>query len=305
MINTSAGSCATAFQNIAAHTIWANGTGLAAPAAQTPIGTTMAFDGTGQLQDVGLRDGGGVNHVTTGTWPIASLIGTDVSGNIAAEAQLACGQSEGPWTGDVTKAAGSCATTIPTKGKVIVSATDPTIDYLDTKFESTAGTISVSHIIGPPEFVNLNVITAGLYGSPQSATFTYNYLGKSIMSGFGSLWAMPGPINGADTDGNAYEMAVEFAPTAVRIVANVTCNTLSATGYSGVTFQATKNGSNITGAITPALAAGGGCPTPGIIRDSGAIAITASAGDRFGMLPSGSNTGGGVFSASVTLYVYQ
>src|SRR6185312_11257665 len=98
-------------QNIAAHTIVANGTALAAPPAQTSIGTTEAFDGTGQLQCVGLRDGGGVNHVTTGTWPISSVIETDVSGNLAAEAQLACGQSEGPWTGDARKSAGSCAVT--------------------------------------------------------------------------------------------------------------------------------------------------------------------------------------------------
>ncbi|HXE55750.1 MAG TPA: hypothetical protein VN541_22190, partial [Tepidisphaeraceae bacterium] len=35
---------------IAAHTIIANGTGLSAQAAQTSIGTTMAFDGTAQLQ---------------------------------------------------------------------------------------------------------------------------------------------------------------------------------------------------------------------------------------------------------------
>src|SRR6185312_7390880 len=74
-------------QNIAAHTIVANGTALAAPPAQTSIGTTEAFDGTGQLQCVGLRDGGGVNHLTTGTWPINSAIVTDVSGNVSTLAE--------------------------------------------------------------------------------------------------------------------------------------------------------------------------------------------------------------------------
>lgn len=69
---------------LAAHTILANGTGLAAQAAQTSIGSTMAFDGTAQLQCVGQRDGGGVNHVTTGTWPVNSFVTTDASGNEAA-----------------------------------------------------------------------------------------------------------------------------------------------------------------------------------------------------------------------------
>jgi len=72
---------------IGAHTIIANGTGLSTQAAQTSIGTTMAFDGTAQLQCIGLRDGGGVNHLTTGTWPINSAIVTDVSGNVAALAE--------------------------------------------------------------------------------------------------------------------------------------------------------------------------------------------------------------------------
>src|SRR6185312_7054678 len=95
-------------QSISAHTIVANATALAAPPAQTSIGTTMAFDGTGQLQCVGLRDGGGVNHLTTGTWPISSLLGTDVSGNIADGVSVPCGALPA-FTGGIVSAGGTCA----------------------------------------------------------------------------------------------------------------------------------------------------------------------------------------------------
>jgi len=71
---------------IAAHTIIANGTGVAAPAAQTSIGTTLAFDGTAQLQSVGLRDGGGVNHITTGTWGLNQAVIVNGSSQLATSA---------------------------------------------------------------------------------------------------------------------------------------------------------------------------------------------------------------------------
>lgn len=244
----------------------------------------------------GMHDGGGVNHATSGTWSASALLATSAGGSIVTESTATCAQLPA-LTGDTHTSSGACAT-----------VTDHLTDGVGTSFSTSLAFVAGEPLIATAgNHISTNSIGSLTTGSGLVArNFIYNYLDLSIRGGFEALWAIPGPINTNDTDGNAYEMAIDFAATSVRVVANITCNSLSATGYTSLRWQVTKNGSNVTGAVTPAVSVpGAGCSTPGTSLDSGVVSVSASAGDRFGVFGSGSNTGGGTFSGSVVLYVYQ
>ena len=263
VINTSAGSCATAFQNIAAHTIWANGTGLAAPAAQTPIGTTMAFDGTGQLQNVGLRDGGGVNHVTTGTWPISSVIETDVSGNIAAEAQLACGQSEGPWTGDARKSAGSCAVT----NVAITETSGPTSLTIGAIPDSAPEATVLIRPAGSPTVVGVAAHNVAIQATKLH--FSYTFASSSNVT---SCWLTPG---GPFANCGTLEYPNDFLAGHIQVRLNINTNGVTA---GNLTFFATRNGTGIGGTGINVTSA----TSTGVHVGTAVVTSSASSNDTYG-----------------------
>jgi hypothetical protein len=222
-------------QSIGAHTIVANGTALAAAPAQTSIGTTMAFDGTGQLQCVGLRDGGGVNHVTTGTWPISSVIETDVSGNIAAEAQLACGQSEGPWTGDARKSAGSCAVT----NGAITETSGPTSLTIGAIPNSAPDSTTLIRPAGSPTVVGVATSTV-VSASVTKLSFSLQLqLGSSIPN----TWLLQGGA-GLFSNGALIEYPNDFAAGHITINWYLRSNVVTA---GTLTAFASRNGTAVTG----------------------------------------------------------
>lgn len=252
-------------QSIGAHTIVANGTALAAPPAQTSIGTTMAFDGTGQLQDVGLRDGGGVNHVTTGTWPISSVIETDVSGNIAAEAQLACGQSEGPWTGDARKLAGSCAVT----NVAITETSGPTSLTIGAIPNSAPDSTTLIRPAGTSTVVG--VTTATVVSSSTTkihGTFTF-----TPAASVASCWTTGG---GPFASCGTLEYPNDFQARHAQLRLNIDTN-----GVTGgnLTFSVSRNGSVISGTGIVVTAAS----TAGVIVGGTQPTGSTSANDTYGM----------------------
>jgi hypothetical protein len=231
-------------QSIGAHTIVANGTALAAAPAQTSIGTTMAFDGTGQLQNVGLRDGGGVNHITTGTWPISSVIETDVSGNLAAEAQLACGQSEGPWTGDARKSAGSCAVT----NVAITETSGPTSLTIGAIPDSAPEATVLIRPAGSPTVVGVAAHNVAIQATKLH--FSYTFASSSNVT---SCWLTPG---GPFANCGTLEYPNDFLAGHIQVRLNINTNGVTA---GNLTFFATRNGTGIGGTginITSATSSG-------------------------------------------------
>ena len=286
-------------QSIGAHTIVANGTALAAPPAQTSIGTTMAFDGTGQLQDVGLRDGGGVNHVTTGTWPISSVIETDVSGNIAAEAQLTCGQSEGPWTGIVSKLAGSCSTGWQsiwpaTANEILFSVGATSTPTADSRlaWDPANHTIVLSGQAAIGDTQPLGISTAGAVqvfplntiSIPFHATWVPNTFGSSIK------WMMT--TSDTPSSGSQIGYAAGMLFKYWRLTVNTDNFSVTTGGYF---FEVTKNGSSIGGASVSGLGA----------STSGGATSSASTTDSYGVRLNSSAASAGTNSNSVILELSQ
>jgi len=222
-------------QFIGAHTIVANATALAAAPAQTSIGTTLAFDGTSQLQCVGLRDGGGVNHVTTGTWPISSVIETDVSGNIAAEAQLACGQSEGPWTGDARKSAGSCAVT----NVAITETSGPTSLTIGAIPNSAPDSTTLIRPAGSPTIVGVATSTVVSAAVTKLSFSLQLQLGSSIPN----TWLLQGGP-GLFSNGALIEYPNDFAAGHIQVIWYLRSNVVTA---GTLTAFASRNGTAVTG----------------------------------------------------------
>src|SRR6185312_192095 len=250
-------------QNIAAHTIVANGTALAAPPAQTSIGTTEAFDGTGQLQCVGLRDGGGVNHVTTGTWPISSVIETDVSGNLAAEAQLACGQSEGPWTGDARKSAGSCAVT----NVAITETSGPTSLTIGAIPDSAPEATVLIRPAGSPTVVGVAAHNVAIQATKLH--FSYTFASSSNVT---SCWLTPG---GPFANCGTLEYPNDFLAGHIQVRLNINTNGVTA---GNLTFFATRNGTGIGGTGINVTSA----TSTGVHVGTAVVTSSASSNDTYG-----------------------
>jgi collagen type VII alpha len=269
--------------NLARLSISAGGTVNIANLASGGSNNLVVADGAGNL---GVTGPGFTQYKgqATGGIPTATIIGfTDTSGQ-----RIAMGSFAGIPTGSDVMLMGI---NNPGSG-------NQAYGYFPPGITGATGIVAVS----AGNQITLGAVAKYFIG----ANLAYNYLDASILGGFGGLWAIPGPINNQNSDGNAYELCFGFAPSAVRIIMNMTNNTLSATGFSGLSFQLTKNGSNVSGAVLTISTAGGGAPTPGILYDTGMISLSGSATtDRYGILPSGSNTGGGVFSGALSVTFYM
>lgn len=133
----------------------------------------------------------------------------------------------------------------------------------------------------------------------QRFNIIYNLQDFVDTGGFGALWLLSGPVNTGNTDGSATEYPAGLLGTFVRVMARVSLNTLAGGVGSGPTvLQVTRNGSNVTGAlISIPLATTGNF-------DSGLISVTSSsAGDTYGLFPSGSSPLGGVITATISVIV--
>ena len=192
-------------------------------------------------------------------------------------------------------------------GKVLVSATDPTRDYLDTKLESTSANIAVTHVSGPPEFVNLNVVTAGLFDGPQTVSISTNYVTYAPTTiGYGNH-SIPYATarSTADVQNDAMEVPVGFAATHQRVMAWVTSNSLSSTG-GGSTSTACSPSQN--GFSTSIFAGGvGGIPNTSTgLFDSGVQSVSSPATtDTWGIICGGTSPLSGSITMTVTVILYR
>lgn len=215
---------------------------------------------------VGLTDGSGADWPTLGTWSNSDAL-VLAAGKLTAvnECLVNAGCTAG---GDL---AGTYQNpTIPSKGKSLVSATDPTLDYLDTKFESTGGSIVVSHISGPPEFVNLNVLPSTVF----TVQLSYSMQWLSVLNPGelvqGGITPNPtGPIGMTQT-----EYPIGLAAGTVKLSCNLITNRITSGTY---TFAVSHNGSD-TGAT---LSYNSGS-TPGVIASTTTVGSPGTA-DTWGL----------------------
>lgn len=175
-------------------------------------------------------------------------------------------------TGDITTSAGSCATTNPTKGKVLVSGSDTTPDYLANKVESTGGSIAVT-TVGSGSMLNINVLSNDLITffvsvpSLQAVNTANQQIATSSPTPFSS---------GVITD--PIEVPADFTVKHVYLQLYLLASIGSA---SSVDVWATKNGTLISGTdinFTP------GTTTAGTIFNVGPIATgSSSSSDTYGI----------------------
>lgn len=206
---------------------------------------------------------------------------TDVSGS-ATCAQLPA------FTGDITKASGSCATVDTNKGKIYVDATDAAAhspDYLYPKLTSFTNTISFSPIGTGDGQLTIDVV-------PLPTTSLSYFMNVAALTVLSTGWIA------TNDPTNFYASHVEYSPNYIVAHVTVTANLITngiPVGPS-ITVVATRNGSNIIGA-TANFANG----TATGVQTSGPIAISSgSASDVYG-LSWGSGPASGNITVSFTL----
>lgn len=204
------------------------------------------------VQNIALHDGSSVRWSTAGGWANGFFLGLS-GGNIRALTP----------TGD---------------HKVMVSATDPTPDYLDTKIESTTGNIAVTHITGPPEFVNLNFIPGG--NSSQTMFWAWNMLTTKALN---NQFLCEGGSNTGNETCNQYPSLQTFSNVTWSI--NVVSNSCTGGGTPTFTVRLEKNGSSVTSTTIA-------CGTTGVVS-VGTAAFAVSAGDVIGLVYDGTLFGTG------------
>lgn len=204
------------------------------------------------VEVLGMRDGSLVDWRSAGGWANGFFLGLS-GGNIRALTP----------TGD---------------HKVMVSATDPTPDYLDTKIESTTGNIAVTHIAGPPEFVNLNFIPGG--NSSQTMFWAWNMLTTKALN---NQFMCEGGSNTGNETCNQYPSLQTFSNVTWSI--NVVSNSCTGGGTPTFTVRLEKNGSSVTSKTIA-------CGTTGVVS-VGTAAFAVSAGDVIGLVYDGTLFGTG------------
>ncbi|HXU23055.1 MAG TPA: hypothetical protein VN697_03385 [Tepidiformaceae bacterium] len=194
-------------------------------------------------------------------------------------------------TGDTHSSAGSCAT-----------VTDHLTDGAGTSF-STSGVF----VPGQPFVATAgnHIATNAIKNFGRTTSIFYSWNDFGLFTGI-SCWLTPGPtgagtINPCQPDGFGVvaELAKGFAANFCRVTVNVVVNSYAAAAVP-LTFQVTRNGSNVTGCVTSGLAAG----FTGVI-DSGEVSVSGSAStDTWGVLAAGSYPGG-TSSLYVDVEIYQ
>jgi len=282
------------------------------------------------LHDAG--SGSGADHPTIGTWTAGQFLRIDVGGGGEISSGTISGDSSTISVANSGIPPENLVISQIGAGKVLVSATDPTRDYLDTKFESTTGSIVVSHISGPPEFVNLNlpnVGTPGTYGgvpqyisaittdaqgrvssvtatNAQHATtipYSLQTLNTTAICGgwlFGSTFE-----SGSGCGGGFSSSAVEFptgglVPQTVRMQVQVTSLTMS--GTYNLKLVVTRNGTAISPTACNFSSSSG---APPFMCDQGGVGVSGGAStDVFGVeaVATGSGTASAI-DATITLTV--
>lgn len=204
------------------------------------------------VQAIALHDGSLTRWATAGGWANGFFLGLS-GGNIRALTP----------TGD---------------HKVMVSATDPTPDYLDTKIESTSGNIAVTHISGPPEFVNLNFVAGG--NTPQTMFWGWNMLTTNALN---NQFMCEGGSNTGNETCNQYPVLQTFSSVTWSL--NILNNSCTGGGTPTFTVRLEKNGSSVTSTTVS-------CGTTGVVS-VGTTSFAASPGDVIGLVYDGTAFGTG------------
>jgi len=244
-------------------------------------GSATSTAGSCATKVVALNDGSGVQWPTSGTWANGSVLVTAV-GDVFAASTVSCGNLPA-LTGDVTTSSGSCATTIPTKGKAFVNASDATAhspDYLTSKIVSQTGTVDVS-AISSNSLLSLDAV--------PSISFLY----------FIDTGGLAIPANGWLTTSSAfggYSTATEYGLSMSLTATNLPTHvTLTITSY-----VMTLAGTTPTFTLT-ATQNGVAVPSATITLHNGDLGqfgvdvsgVSISAGDSFGLQIGGTYTGSG------------
>ena len=241
----------------------------------------------------GIQSNAGTDHewvsalADNGTVTLTQPAFSDVSGTES------CAQSAGPFTGDVTKSAGSCAT------KDIALSDGSLVSW------PTAGAWANGNML----FLSGgDIIAVPTKSVARSSTIFYSWNDFAIASTGINCWLTPGPtgagtINPCQPDGFGVtaELAKGFAANFCRISVNVVVNSYGAAGATPLTFQVTRNGSNVTGCSTSGIAAG----FTGV-KTSGEIGVSsATVNDTWGVVGNGFYPAGGASTLYVDVEIYQ
>ena len=187
---------------------------------------------------------------------------TDVSGS------LACGQLPAlTGTDGIASTAGTCTVTNSFKGKVLVTGSDTTPDFLGNKVTSPTGTVAISTpSVGT--MLGLDVaVGAGI------RMLNFDFFGLSAGSG----WLVTGNDSTVKTFGGfavEYPLGGAFTTSRLRCINGLN----TGTGYTSMSLTVTRNGSPTSAAVTiPASSAT-------VAFDSGAISVsTGAVTDKYGL----------------------
>ncbi len=296
-VTKASGSCTTVLANIPNDTPAAGDilfTSIAAP-GPPGAGARVWYDSTAAnlfAEDSGANINHGIQTVScpgsqwisqtfdSGNASCTQPAFTDVSGSVA------CGQLPA-FTGDVTKASGSCATVDTNKGKIYVDATDAAAhspDYLYPKLTSFTNTISFS-----PIGTGDGQLTVDVVPLPTTIMTYFMNIPLTVLS---TGWiATNDPTNFYTAQ---IEYSASFVVAHVELTANLITNGIPV--GPAVTIGVTRNGSNIIGAVVNFNnASSTGVQTNGPIATG-----SASAADTYG-ITWGSGPASGNITVSFTL----
>jgi hypothetical protein len=307
-------------------------TNIAAPS--TPAAGKVAVYTDSTSKNIAAKDdAGNVNHgartftcsahqfktalADTGVSTCAQPAFSDLSGS-ATCAQLPA------LTGDVTTSAGSCATTLanipndtPAGGDILFTAiaapATPAAGKGRLYEDSTSKNIAIKNASGVVNHgaqtlaASGAIVTQGLAddGSWSTLDLSQNYPKLTFISYFSGMpaatlftsgWAPPGASSSLSTI--SVESPVPFAAAAIRVMANITVNTISA---GSTTIHMTRNGANPSAGGSITIGAG----TNGAFDSGYQAGITSASGDVWGLFASDNSAGAtGTLTGVITFYVY-
>ncbi len=226
-------------------------------ASTDPSGTTRYM-----AKDVTCSSHQWVEQNLAGTFSCTQPAFSDLSGSEA------CSQTPA-FTGDATKAAGSCATTIPDLYKVKTDSGDSSPDYLANKVESTSGNISIT-TVGSPKKENFNVVPSSVFTVPL--VYTFQWLSVLNVGELVSGGITPNPTGSISTTITEYPMGL--AAGTVKVSCYLIANRITSGTY---TFKVAKNGVDTGAALSYTSLS-----TPGMTSSTATVGSPSTA-DTWGL----------------------